>query len=139
MSLYSSFETDKDKEIDGVDFEYYLNDDGSVTTVKLARMGARNPRFLKAYEKYSRPYEAAIASKRITADQQMKININTFVETSLRGWDNLHDRNGQPIPFNVENAIKVLTEVPEWFMDLQQKALEKTAYLVESAKADAKN
>jgi hypothetical protein len=139
MALFKQFGTDVAKETEGIDVKFDANDDGSIPTFKIVRMGPRNKRFMKAHAQYTKPYQSAIDANRLDADTQLRISVNVFIDAALKGWENVQDENNVAIPYNTENARKLFATLPDLFFDLQKQSLSLTAFQTEENEADAKN
>jgi hypothetical protein len=139
MSLFKQFGTDEKKETEGIDVPFDANEDGSIPTFTIVRMGPRNKRFMQAHARFTKPYQAAIDAKRLAPETQLKISINVFVDAALKGWKNVQDDTGVDITFNAANAVKLFTSLPDLFFELQQQSLSLTAFQSEESEADAKN
>ncbi|MFZ1074805.1 MAG: hypothetical protein WAN50_00295 [Minisyncoccia bacterium] len=139
MSLFKQFGTDAAKESEGIDVPFDANEDGSIPTFKIVRMGARNKAFLRAHAKFTKPYQSAIDTNRVDPDTLLKISINVFVEAALKGWSNVQDASGNAIPFNTDNAVKLFTTLPDLFYDLQRQSLSLAAFQSDETVEEAKN
>jgi len=109
--LYKEFGTNKELEQGGVKVSPI---DGIYFWVK--RTGGANKAYSEAATKRLRPYVQKFNNgKSIPLDIVQNINIELFVEYALTNWENVTDRQGNPLPFNKENATKLLQELPELY------------------------
>ena len=124
MSLYKQFATNTDKEIEGIEVQMTEaeNEDGSIPTFVVSRMGKSNKRYSKALEAATRPYRRQIELGTMNNDTAETLFLGVFVDTVLKGWENVKDANGNELPFNKQNAVKLLTDLPDVYDRLQEEA-----------------
>lgn len=116
ISAYAQFESDSALEADGV-----WTPIGTMQ-FKLARAGGDNDAFVKVASKRFKPFQAAIAADAMPKQLATDLVVEVFVETILKDWKDVHDRDGELLPFTTENAVRLLTELPNLFMALQHEA-----------------
>lgn len=125
------FKTDKNLEIEGV----WFNID-ETCRLCVARFG--NDRFKELMSKKARPYKQSIRNDTLPEALYDKLLVDAMAETILLGWENLEE-NGQPVPYSVENAKRLLTEYKD-FRDLVSNfSNEAAAFKAEEREADVKN
>lgn len=139
MGLYSNYKTDVNKEVNGVPVEFGTNDDGTVITFILSRMGASNKQYVKALEAAQKPFRRQIQLGTLPQETNERIFREVFANTVLKGWVNVRDENEQDLPFNFVNAIKVLTDLPDLYDDLFRQANTIDLFRSEALEEDAKN
>lgn len=122
MSLYKSFSTNKDLERDGIVLDYGTNDAGSPIQIRIARAGGNNQKFAKVLEAKLRPHKRAMANETMDNGVAQRLLIETYAESIVLGWEGVQDRDGQDMPFNKQNVIKLFTDLPDLFTDVQQQA-----------------
>ena len=124
MSLYKQFATNSEKETEGVKIEFHeaTNDDGSIPTFVVSRMGKSNKRYSKALEAATRPYRRQIELGTMNNDKAEEIFLGVFVDTVLKGWKNVRDEDGKPLEFTKAAAVKLFTDLPEVYERLQEEA-----------------
>lgn len=124
MSLYKQFATNTDKEIEGIEVQMTEaeNEDGSIPTFVVSRMGKSNKRYSKALEAATRPYRRQIELGTMNNDKAEEIFMGVFVDTVLKGWKNVRDENGAELPFNKQSATKLFKDLPEVYERLQEEA-----------------
>ena len=124
MSLYKQFATNTDKEIEGIEVQMTEaeNEDGSIPTFVVSRMGKSNKRYSKALEAATRPYRRQIELGTMSNDKAEEIFMGVFVDTVLKGWKNVRDENGAELPFNKQSATKLFKDLPEVYERLQEEA-----------------
>jgi hypothetical protein len=144
MSLRKSFKTDKTIETRGIEVDYGT----SIFTV--ARAGGSNKAYKKALAKALKPLRAAIEAENIDDERAQPALIKVFAEncmlasrTLYKGeWvDGIENPDGdhlEPLEVKAENFIKLFTELPELFRELQEKAIGRKLFL-EDIEYAAKN
>ena len=141
MSLYKQFKTNADKEMEGVEIEFNeaTNDDGSVPTFVISRMGKSNKRYTKALEAATRPYRRQIELGTMKNEVAEEIFLNVFVDTVLKGWKNVRDENGAELAFGKQAAVKLFQDLPEVYERLQEEAKQSANFRDLALEDEAKN
>lgn len=141
MSLYKQFATNTEKEIEGIEVQMTEaeNDDGSVPTFVVSRMGKSNKRYSKALEAATRPYRRQIELGTMNNDKAEEIFLGVFVDTVLKGWKNVRDENGAEMPFSKQTATKLFKDLPEVYERLQEEAKLSANFREASLEEEAKN
>ena len=98
------------------------NEDGSIPTFVVSRMGKSNKRYSKALEAATRPYRRQIELGTMNNDKAEEIFMGVFVDTVLKGWKNVRDESGAELPFNKQSATKLFKDLPEVYERLQEEA-----------------
>lgn len=138
MSLYSQFATNQSKEVDGVMVEYGPNSDSTVPTFKLSRMGKSNKRYAKALDAATKPYRRQLELGTMDQAISERVFMEVFVTTVLLGWNDV-EMDDSKAAFNKANAIKLFTDLPELYDDLQEKAKSAALFRDEALEIEAKN
>lgn len=144
MSL-NKFKTDLKAAQDGIEFKYPANADGSIPSVRLARMSKHNKAYTKAVNKATKnmvdengDFDTGSMSEQ-EADSTL---LAIFADTVLVGWDNIQpEDDGVALEFNRENVIALLSQ-PEWvdlYDDFNAKAKRSQNYSAKKLRAAAKN
>lgn len=139
MSLHEQFAINRSKENDGVEIQYGPNADGSIPTFIISRMGKSNKKYTKALEAATRPYRRQIELGTLSNEVADSLFMPVFVDTVLKGWQNVKDRNENDLVFNRASALQLLGELPELYDDLQEKAKSAALFRDESLEDEAKN
>ena len=101
MDIRKAYATNPIAENEGVWVEL-----GEGAKIKVARSGnAANRRKLA---KLMERHRAVLRSRNLPEDVLERIMIEVMAETILVGWDGI-DEDGQPLPYTVENADRLLT------------------------------
>lgn len=141
MSLHKAFKTDTNKESEGVEIVLTEaeNKDGTFPTFVVARTGGANKRYTKAIEVATRPFRRQIELGTMQNDKAETIYREVYIETVLKSWKNVKDENENDIPFNKENARKLLTELPELYERLQAESKDIANFRDAALENEAKN
>lgn len=138
MSLWN-LATSPKLETEGV-WRDFPDDAGNEVRLLIARVGGSNNSFMKEFEKEIRPYRRKMKRKdTIDLDVQKEVLIRVMAKTVLLGWENVVDQTGKNVPYSVDMAIRLLTEVEEVFIFVNAEANELANYRVEEIEAEAKN
>lgn len=115
-NLYKLYKTDPVLEREGVDFRF---DDA---ILRIARAGGANTKFVRALAEKTKHLRRAIELDALDDSEGTQILREVFVDTILVGWEGVKDEEGNPLEFTRDNAIKLLTDLPDLMKDLQQFA-----------------
>lgn len=139
MSIFKQFETNQQKEVDGISITYAPNADGSIPTFIVARIGPNNIEFAKAIERETRPYQRLIDQKMLPKETDLAIGRKVFCSTVLKGWSNIQNNDGTEIKFNQESAIFLMEKLPDLYADLRMQAVDASNYKDAEMEAVTKN
>lgn len=132
MKIYSRYKTDDDAELNGT-----WVDLGDGAQVKVARFGNTKHRELIA--KLQKPYTSILkAGLEIPEDAKMKMAVESIASAILIEWRGIEDESGKEIPYSIEAAKKLLTELKDFrdtitYLAMQQETFRQTA-IEEAAK-----
>lgn len=125
-NLDGLFKTDKKQESEGIWFEIQ---DGIKFKVK--RFGGMNNQSAKgALAEYHKPYAAVIASGTLPDEKNLEISVKVFVKACMVDWAGVQ-LDGKDVEFSFDNAVKLLTSLPELTQVLIQHASDKDNYKVD--------
>lgn len=133
ISAYDQFESDGGLEADGVWCPI------GTMSFKLARAGGENEDFVKKASKRFKPFQAAIAADAMPKQLATDLVVEVFAETILKDWRDVYDRGGELLPYTKENAVRLLTELPNLFVALQQESQKVANFRKENLEASAGN
>lgn len=145
MSLIK-FKTDVKSVNEGIDIKLMdsINKDGTIPTVTVARMSSQNKRYMETIRKFNDKQSleyGVISLDKFTPEQSKQLNIDTFVEAIVLGWENMEFTEGIKTPYSQDNCRNILCS-DEWF-DLKDKiekeAVKKENYSAELLESKAKN
>lgn len=134
MSLYRQFKTDESVEQGGVEIDY-----GEGVKIRVARAGGANKRYVKSLEVMHRKYRKQIQLEILSNDLANQLLIKAYAESVVIGWEGVTDEAGEPMPFTVENCVKLFTDLPDLFDDVKSVAGAAAAFREELDRGDAGN
>ncbi len=141
-ALHKAFNSNKDLEKSGILLQYgeVVRDGKKVpVTITIARAGGSNTRFDKVFEVKTKPYKRLIQSDALDKEVSKKIMREVYAETVILGWENVQNNEDEFLPFNKENVITILTELPDLFDDIAAQASKASLFRDEIIEADSKN
>lgn len=140
MSLFNQFATDTDKETKtGVQVSYGPNGDGTVPSFTILRRGPSNQRYTKTLERESAPYRRLLDLGTLDPKIQERVMRRVFCSSVLIGWEHVQTEDGKEIPFNFDNAVKLMETLPDLYYDLVTQADRAASFRTETLETDAKN
>jgi hypothetical protein len=83
--------------------------------------------FQKVRAEVTKPYRKLIAANALSAEKDREIAVRAFVKMCLRNWRNVMD-GSDVVPFNEDNAIKYLLELPKLYVWLASAAADDTTF-----------
>ena len=122
--LFKQFKTNSAKEVEGIEIELpeAQNDDGTVPTFVISRMGKSNKAYSKALEAATRPYRRQVELGTMKNDVAEALFLGVFCDTVLKGWKNVQNEAGEAIEFRKDNATSLMGELPDVYDRLQEEA-----------------
>lgn len=139
MSLYNTFATDKALEQDGIVLDYGTNSKNQPVQIRIARAGGSNVRFAKVLEQKMRPYKRAIANETMDNKVVERLLVEAYADAVILDWTGVEDREGNALDFTRDNVVKVLTDLPDLFIDIQQQSQKAALFRAELREAEAGN
>ena len=130
---YSVFRTDKALEKEGIVLDY------GDFKIKVARAGGSNAAFQKALTSKIRPYKRQLDAGTIPDDVAEKLFLEVYAESVVLGWEGVTDEDGKPLPFSKENAVKLFSDLPDLFRDVQNQAAAISNFRAEVTEDTIKN
>lgn len=133
MSIYS-FKTNKQWESDqGVNIDY------GKEKFRILRAGRSNRRYSDILNKRLRPYQRQLADGTLDPAIGEKIMIEVYADTIIIGWEGVCDEHGNYLEFNRDNVIRILTDLPDLFADIQEQAGRLSTFRDDEIESDRKN
>lgn len=139
MSLYKAFETNEELENKGIELTVAENSDGTPIKFFVARAGKSNKKYQKALEITFKPYRRQIQLGTMSEEAATALMTEVFATTILKGWENVRDKEDKPLAFNKENAVALLTKLPDLYETLSSAAGDAANFRDETLAEDAKN
>lgn len=135
MSFYNTFKTDADLEAGaGVDLDY-----GEAGTITIHRAGGDNKKFSKVLAAKMKPYRRQLQNGTMDDEVAERLMAEVYAEAVIIGWEGVKDEKGKTLPYSKENVVKLLTDLPELFKDIQDQASTIANFRKEEIEAEAKN
>ena len=117
MNLYKQFKTDRNKETgEGITLNY-----GDAKII-IHRAGGANSEYRKKHNANLREFGREIDNGTFTPEEDAQVMAELYADTVIKGWEGVADENGKPLPFNRENVVKLMTDLPELFNDIKSAA-----------------
>lgn len=133
-SPYEMFETDPDAEKEkGVEVDF-----GSFQ-ITLLRAGGANKKYANVLNAKIQPVRRRMQNGSLSDEESAKLYAEIYADSIIIGWKNVRDRKGKVIPYNRENVIKLLLDLPELFRDIEARANSFANFRKEDMEEDAKN
>ena len=107
--------------------------------IEVKRAGSSNSAYTKLLAAKVKPFRFQIQSGTIDADVIRKVMAEVFAKTVIVGWEGVTDRKGKKLEFTHENCVKVLTDLPDMFEDIQDQADKLSNFRKEENEEVAKN
>ena len=131
MDIFALYETDPQKEIEGIWVP--LN---PPIRFKIARM--YNDEYMRGMRKLIKPHKRQMDSGRVPDEIMKEIGVKAMAKWLVKDWENV-EVNGEPYPYSEENAISLLTKLPDLQRVVNGYAQDADAYLKNVQEEDAKN
>jgi len=132
-SPYSLFATDNKLETDGITLDY------GAFKIRIARAGGANRKFQQVLEAKLKPHRRQIQTETLADELAHRLIIEAYAEAVLLGWDGVVDAAGQPLAFTRDNAIRLMTDLPDLFRDVQEQATKAALFRKLADEAAEKN
>lgn len=123
MDLQTEFGTDKARETDGV-----WRDVGDGARLLIAR--ANNPEYTAELRRLLKPHTVAVRRETIKADVLDPILTRALAVGVLKGWEGV-SIGGKALKYSEENALKVMTDYPDFRALVVELSEQREAYLAE--------
>lgn len=138
-NIYKLFKTNTAAEKNGIAVNLGKNDEGEEIVIYVARFGGSNDASIADFAARNVPYADDIANERLDENIATRLLTENTAETLITGWKNVTDEDGNELPFSKENALKLLTDLPELAKKLRQTASNISNYLAANESVIVKN
>ena len=115
-SPYEVFKTDTDLEKAGIWLDY------GDFKIRIARAGGSNSAYSTMLTKVMRPIQRRLDLNLVTDEEARKKLAVVFARTVLLTWEDVADEDGEEMEFSVDNAVKLLTDLPDLLTDIMSQA-----------------
>ena len=133
MNPYQMFKLNGAAESNGIDLDY------GAYSIRILRAGSGNKKYTKELQRRIKPHRYQIDNGLFDNDVAKKMTNELYADTIIIGWSGVTDEAGNPLPFNRDNVVKLLTDLPELANDIQAQAVLVSNFRAEEREADAKN
>ena len=138
MSLYNTFQSAGDKLTEGVWVDY------GDQRVKIRYAGRENKLYVKTLRALTAPYGRILGNDNVNMDAATDRKMNAifaevYAKSVLADWENMLDKNGEPLPFTWENAKQVLIDLPLFFDEVKAVAGSMQAFRDKELEDESKN
>lgn len=133
-SIYDLFDCDKDMEVKGI-----WQDFGVYGKFLIARAGGANARYVTMLSKAMEPYQRQLQKDMMDNKVAEDILIRVFSRTVILDWEGVIGRDGKEIKYSVENCIKLLTDLPDFFLDMREESARLQNFRKHDLEDDSKN
>lgn len=134
VSIYDALETDESLEREGVMLDF-----GDYGRFKIARSGGKNQAYNTRVRAVLKPYQRQMDAGLLSDEKLAKLLARPFAEHIVKGWEGVRARNKEVIPYSVEAAEKLLTDLPELFMIIREHSALLANFRKEDTEAAIKN
>lgn len=140
QSPYAMFKTDGEAEKSGIKLNY------GPFWIFVARSGGANKRFQRLLEAKMKPYRRAIQTETIDEKVAEALLRDAFVDGCVLGWGSekfgegkIEGETGDAVEFSKESCVKLFTDLPELYKDVQEQAGKVSLFRATSVEEDAGN
>ena len=114
---YEMFKTDPKIEVEqGVVLDY------GEFKIRIARAGGSNKRFERLLRARMKPHRRQFETDTLPEEVATKLMTGVYADAVVLGWEGVKDEDGKTLAFNRENVIKLFTDLPDLFRDVQAQA-----------------
>lgn len=133
MKVRKAYATDSS----AIEFGVWV-DFGDGARCKIARFN--NPAHAKYIDELRKPYRAILRAGGTIPDEKAdEITIKSLARCVLVDWAGFEEDDGSPMPYSVEKAIELLTDLPDFRNRIAQISMQSENYRIETLEAAAKN
>ena len=112
------------KEIDDKPKRFPLSATAGIT---LIHMGGETAQ--RAFNELMRPYEARLKmGSDLTEAESKALNLSFIVDTIVKGWDDITDKDGNDVPYSREAAMAMFSALPRFLALVMNMAKEEDAF-----------
>jgi hypothetical protein len=130
-NLYHLFETDKNLELNGIHLQF------GDSRFHVKRAGGANREFDTIFEDKTRQLSTKLQMAALSNEQSDKILREVYFEAVVLGWEDVTNREGELLDFNLENFVQVMTDLPDLWKGLRSAAADMDNFLVVQKKVAA--
>ena len=124
MGIYKKYNTNKDAEVKGV--PVYFGDE----VFYIKRAGGQNREYVKCLGEKSN----LVKGRFLKPEEAERITAEVIAKTIIVKWENLHDKNGDLLPYSEENCVNLLCELPDFMEEILRVAGIRQTFQVDDLK-----
>lgn len=133
-NVYEVFGTNKSIEESGIILDY------GEFQIKIARAGGSNKRFEKILEQHTRSYRRSkIDLDQLPRPVMEKVLHRVYAEGVVLGWQGVKDREGNDMPYSIDNCIKLFQDLPDLWADVVNQATSIANFKAQALESESKN
>lgn len=133
-SIYDLFDRDEEMEIKGIWQNF-----GIYGRFLIARAGGSNARFSSMFSKIMEPYQRQIQKEMLEESKANELLIMVFAKTVILGWEGVTGKDGNELKYSYKNCVKLLTDLPDFFLDMREEAMRISNFRKIDLEDDGKN
>lgn len=115
-NLYDMYSTDTEAETgNGITLNF------GVAKFHVRRAGGANKRFSETLRKLSNPLRRQIQNDTVRPEQLNEIFQRCYARSVVIGWEGVTDREGTILDFSEANFVRVMTDLPDLWAQLQEE------------------
>lgn len=134
MNLYKTYKTNDSLEKEGTLIEV-----AEGVKMRIARAGGNNTRYGKLLGERMKPHRRQMENGTLDDKVADRIIYEIYADTVILGWEGVTDQNDKPLEYTRENCIKLLTDLPDLFREIQEHATKLENFRQAALEEDVKN
>ncbi len=131
-TLYDLYETDPKLEKDGIGLRF------GEAVFYVRRAGGANTAFDTSYEDKTRNMTNRLQLQAMTEEQSSDILRRVYADAVIIGWDNVTDRDGNPLEFTKDNFVQLMADLPTLWRAIRTEAANHENFLKAQAQQEGK-
>lgn len=115
-NAYEMFSTDPKLEKDGIVLDY------GEYQITIARAGSNNRKYRSLLSTVQKKHRHQIDNDLLDDGINDALMIEIYADSIILGWTNMTGPDGNALPFNRANVIKLMTDLPDLFINISEQA-----------------
>jgi hypothetical protein len=115
-NLYELYETDNELEKKGICLQF------GEAKFYVKRAGGANEDFDKKFEEKTRSVSNRLQLQALSEEQSSRLMQEVYFESVMINWEGVTDRKGNPLPYNRENFLTLMRDLPVVWRALRTEA-----------------
>lgn len=143
-ALYKKYEMNKEAEQQGIWLNFGPVDENDPSKgqirIRVARAGGSNERYHIMRAKLLEPFAMSLkVGQQLSEDDSKSVMTTLYARTIITEWENVSDREGNPLEFNEFNVKTLLNDLPELYAEIYRFVNNEKHYLEVLREVAAKN